>query len=57
MFVKLVAVRQLYKPAKVKNGDTAADMADDGEVMGNEQVGDALILLKLLQHIDDLSLN
>ena len=57
MFVKLIAVCQLHKPAKVKDSDAVADMADDREVMGNEQVCDAFILLKLLQHVDDLGLN
>src|SRR4030095_7377890 len=36
--------------------DAVRDVADDGEVVSNEQIGKALSLLQVLEQVDDLRL-
>ncbi len=43
--------------AAMHNGDAIAHRAHDGEVMGDEQVGEAELALEVLQKIDDLRLD
>src|SRR5581483_9223597 len=47
----------LDNAAEIHHGDAAADVLDDREVVGDEQIGDAEFLLQILQQIDDLGLD
>ena len=40
-----------------KNGDLIADVFDDGEIVGNEEVGEVKFFLEVHQKVDDLGLN
>ena len=40
-----------------QHGDLVADVLDDGEVMGDEEVGEAELLLQIHEKIDDLGLD
>jgi len=40
-----------------ENGDLIADVLDDGEIVGNEKVGEVKFFLKVHQKVDDLGLN
>jgi len=40
-----------------KNGDLIADVFDDGEIVGNEKVGEVKFFLEVHQKVDDLGLN
>ena len=42
---------------KVHNGDAMAHSADDGEVVGDEEIGETEAILKLLEEVDDLGLD
>ena len=57
ILVQLVAARQLHQLAQVHHRDAIADVADDGEVVGDEEVGEAELLLQVFQQVDDLRLN
>ena len=57
VLVELVAIGQLHHPAQVHDADAVADVADDGEVVGDEQVGETEALLQVLQQVDDLRLD
>jgi hypothetical protein len=43
--------------ASVHHDDVVTDMADDGKIVGNEQVGEVQSLPEFLQESDDLSLH
>ena len=46
-----------HDPAEVHHQDATADVLDHGEVMGDEQEGDAALALQILKEIDDLRLH
>ena len=48
---------QLDDPAQVHHRDPVADVADDREVVGDEQVGQAEPVLEPLEQVDDLGLD
>ena len=52
--VELRVLRELDDAAEVHDGDPVADVAHHGEVVGDEQVGEAELPLQLLQEVDDL---
>ena len=43
--------------AVLQNGDLVADMLDDGEVVGNEEVGETELVLQVHEEVHDLGLN
>ena len=43
--------------AEIHHHDALADVFDDGEVVRDEEIGDAALLLQVLQKIDDLGLD
>lgn len=47
----------LDNATKIHDGDAITDMMDDGEIMGNENVGKLQLLLKVRQEIEDLRLD
>ena len=49
--------RDLDDRAQVHHGDAVGDVADDGEVVRDEQVGERELLLQLLEQVDDLRLD
>ena len=57
MVVDLRRVRQLHHLAEVHDRDAVADVAHDQNVVGDEQIGQAHLLLQLAEHVDDLRLN
>ena len=55
--VDLVAVGQLHDLAQVHDRHTVADVLDDPQVVRDEEVGQAELLLQVLQQVDDLRLD
>ena len=55
--VELVAGGHLDDLAQVHHGDAVGDVAHDGEVVRDEQVGQAELVLEVLQQVDDLRLD
>src|ERR1700730_1537280 len=49
--------RRLDDAAKIHDGDLIADVTDDRQIVGDEDVGEAEFALQLLQEIDDLRLD
>ena len=49
--------RRLDDAAKIHYGDLIADMTDDRQIVGDEDVGEAELPLQFLQEIDDLRLD
>jgi hypothetical protein len=49
-----IARRQLDDPAQVHHGDPVADVADDREVVGDEQIRDPEAALQVDQQVQDL---
>ena len=54
---QLEAVRELHEFAEIHDADAVRDMANDAQVMGDKQIGQSELFLKILEHIDDLRLN
>jgi hypothetical protein len=54
--VHLVGVPLLDDLAEVHHGDAVAEVADDGQVVGNEQVRQPEPVLQVAQKVDDLGL-
>src|SRR5215210_8108669 len=54
--VERLPVGDLYYLAEVHYGDPVRDVLDDGEVVGDEDVGEVELFLEVLQEVDDLSL-
>ena len=48
---------QFDEPASVHDGDAVTDDPQQGEVMGDEEKGEMLLLLQLTEEIDDLGLH
>jgi hypothetical protein len=57
MGIQVVRCRRFHDPAEVHDGDPVADMADDRQVVGDEQVGQLELVLEALQEVDDLGLD
>ena len=55
--VKLVTGSQLHDMSHIHNADTVGNMFYHGKVMGDEEVGQTQLFLKLDQQIDNLRLN
>ena len=55
--VKLVTGSQLHDMSHIHNADTVGNMFYHGKVMGDEEVGQTQLFLKLDQQVDDLCLN
>lgn len=51
VFVELDAVGDFDDFAQVHNGDAVAEMFDDGEVMGDEEVGEFQFVLEVGQEV------
>src|SRR5207245_1136932 len=49
--------RGLDDAAKIHDGHALADMLDDRQIMGNEEISEPQLLLQVLQQIDDLGLD
>src|SRR6204780_1560655 len=49
--------RGLDDAAEIHHGDASADMLDDRQIMGDEQISEPEFLLQVLQQIDDLGLD
>ena len=55
--VQLVARRELDEDAEVHHPDAIGDVLDHGEVVGDEQIGEASFLLQATHQVDDLGLD
>ena len=55
--VESVAGSEFDDLAEIHDGDAMAHSADDGEVVGDEEIGEAEAILKLLEEVDDLGLD
>ena len=54
---KLLTVSKLNKRSQIHNTNTVTDMLNHGKVMGNKQISQSTLSLKLLQKVDNLCLN
>ncbi len=52
-----VDVADLDDPSEVHHGDAVGDVADDGEVVGDEQVREAELGAELVEEVDDAGLD
>lgn len=50
-----VGVGKLDDAAGVHDGDAIGNIFDDGEIVGDENVGEAELLLEVFEEVDDLS--
>ena len=57
VLVQVVRVRNLDHLAEVHDGDALRDVMDDEQIVRNEQIRHAELLLKLFEHVDDLRLD
>ena len=57
MVKQLLGFCLLYHVAQVHNTDTIGNIADNGKVMSNKQVGQVLLFLQVAQQVDNLRLN
>ena len=48
ILVQVARIRGLHDPAEVHDGDPRAEVFDHGEVVGDEQVREAELLLQVL---------
>ena len=48
---------ELHDLAQVHDRDPVGDVADDAEVVGDEEVGEAELLLQVLEQVEDLGLD
>ena len=55
--IQLVDVGDLDELAEVHDPDPVADVLDDREVVGDEQVGEAELLLEVVEEVEDLALD
>ncbi len=51
------ARRKLDDPPRAHDGDPVGHVIDDGEVVGNEQIGQPELGLQILQQVEDLRLD
>ena len=57
VFVKLVAGGDFHEAAEVHDADAVADMPDDAEIVGNEEIGKSELFLEVLEKVDYLGLD
>ena len=55
--VELLGRRELDDLAQVHHGDAVRDVADDAEVVGDEDVGQRELVLQVVEEVDDLRLD
>ena len=55
--VDLVPRADLDDLAEIHHGDAIGDVADDGQVVGDEQVGEPELVLQLIEQVDDAGLD
>jgi hypothetical protein len=55
--VQLAGRGRLYEPPEIHHRDAVADVPDDGQVVGDEQVREPELALELLEQVDDLRLD
>ena len=48
---------ELHQPAEVEHGDAVGEVADDAEVVRDEEVGDAALRLQLDEQVEDRRLH
>ncbi len=53
----VVGLSELYHIPEVHDPDRVGDVLYNREVVGNEEVGQSVLFLQVLQEVDDLSLN
>jgi len=54
---ELIAVCQLHQLAQIHDADAVGYVLHDAQVVGDEQIGKAHLILQILEHVDDLRLN
>ena len=57
VLVQLVGAGQLHHVAQVHHGDAVGDVLDDVQIVGDEQVGQAQLLLQIVKQVDNLGLD
>jgi hypothetical protein len=58
VFIEGHLVDNLHDTSQVHDGDTGTDVPDNGEIVGNEEIGETLhAFLEFLEEVDDLGLN
>ena len=57
MGVDLVDVDDLRERSQVHDTNAVADVLDDGEVLGDEEVGEPQLLLEIVEQVEDLALD
>ena len=57
LFKQLVGRTLFHEVSKVHDADLVGDVLNDGKVVGNENVGQSALLLKVLHEVQDLCLN
>ena len=55
--IKSISIRQFHKVPQVHDPDMGADVFDHGQVVGDNQIGQAQLCPKIHQEIQDLGLN
>ena len=55
--VEVLGRGDLDDPAQIHHGHAVADVLDHRQVVGDEQVGEAELLLQVLEQVDDLGLD
>ena len=54
---ELLRRRVLHDAAEIHDDDAVGDVFDDGEIVGDEEVGEAELALQIVQQVDDLRLD
>jgi len=55
--IDFVAVSQFHDFAQIHHSHAVADVANHAEIVGNEDIGEAELVLEFFQQVDDLGLN
>ncbi len=53
----IVGLAVLHQVAQVHNAHRVRDMLDDGQVVGDKEIGQVTLFLQALEQVDDLRLN
>lgn len=57
LFVELIAWGELHEGAEVHDSDSIGDVFNHRKVVGDEEVGEIHLLLKLFEQVDHLRLD
>ena len=57
MIHQLVRIRDLHHVSQIHNRDTVRDVLYHQKIMSNEKIGDAQLILQILEHVQNLRLN